>query len=119
MCRIFIDADPDLYKARSRSLRLQGAATSLRLENLFWSLLEEIASRDGMRVPQLINRLYDELCEAGGDVTNFTSFLRVSCTRYLALQGVGAIPGDRHVAIGSLDADHVLSRDPFQTATAH
>ncbi len=35
MCQIFISADPDLYATRSRSIRLHGVATSLRLENLF------------------------------------------------------------------------------------
>lgn len=122
MCRVFIDADPELFKSRSRSLRLHGVATSLRLENLFWQILEEIGERDGMSVPQLITRLYDELASAGGDVTNFTSFLRVSCARYLALQGDGAIPGDPRVAIRSLDADQVLAQDRYQrrpAPTAH
>lgn len=109
MCRIFISADPDLYRNRSRSLRLHGVATSLRLENLFWQVLEEIGGRDSMSVVQLITKLYDELAEAGGDVANFTSFLRVSCGRYLALQVSGRIPADLDVPIRSLDADFVLA----------
>jgi predicted DNA-binding ribbon-helix-helix protein len=109
MCRIFISADPDLYRCRSRSLRLSGVATSIRLENLFWHVLEEIGARDGLSVAQLITRLYDELAESGGDCTNFSSFLRVSCGRYLALQLSGHIPTDPEVPIRSLDADWVLS----------
>lgn len=115
MCRVFIDADPELFRSRSRSLRLHGVATSLRLENLFWHILEEIGARDRLSVPQLVTRLYDELADAGGDLTNFTSFLRVSCARYLALQGNGAIPNDLQVPIGSLDADHVLAHDRYRT----
>jgi predicted DNA-binding ribbon-helix-helix protein len=108
MCKIFIRADPQLYRSRSRSLRLRGVATSIRLENLFWQVLTEIGARDGMSVTQLIARLYDELVEAGGDCANFSSFLRVCCGRYLSLQVSGRIPADTRVPIRSLDADWVL-----------
>ncbi len=109
MCRIFISADPELYRCRSRSLRLSGVATSIRLENLFWQVLEEIGGRDGLSVAQLITRLYDELRDADGDCANFSSFLRVSCGRYLALQVAGRIPADTGVPIRSLDPDWVLA----------
>ena len=66
MCQIFIRADPELYVMRSRSLRLRGVATSIRLENQFWDVLEEIGERDGLTLPRLISKLYDELAEAGG-----------------------------------------------------
>ncbi len=109
MCKIFISADPELYRCRSRSLRLSGVATSIRLENLFWQVLEEIGTRDGLSVAQLITRLYNELAEAGGDCTNFSSFLRVSCGRYMALQVSGRIPADIDIPIRSLDPDWVLA----------
>jgi predicted DNA-binding ribbon-helix-helix protein len=109
MCKIFISADPDLYHCRSRSLRLSGFNTSVRLENQFWQVLEEIGLRDGLNVVQLITRLYDELAAAGGDCANFSSFLRVSCMRYLSLQVSGYIPADTEVPIRSLDADWVLA----------
>ena len=60
MCQVFISADPALYTCRARSVRLHGVATSIRLENLFWQVLEEIAARDSMSVPQLCARLHDE-----------------------------------------------------------
>ncbi len=109
MCRIFVSADPALYRSRSRSLRLRGVATSIRLENIFWNVLEEIGARDELSVARLITRLYDELAETGGDLANFTSFLRVCCGRYLALQLAGGIPADRSVPIRSLDAEFVLA----------
>jgi predicted DNA-binding ribbon-helix-helix protein len=109
MCQIFINADPALYATRSRSLRVHGMSTSIRLENMFWSVLEEIGRRDGMTVNQLIARLYDELIEAGVDGANFTSFLRVCCTRYLSLQLAGRIPADLSVSIRSLDPAWVLA----------
>lgn len=110
MCRIFVGADPALYASRTRSIRLGGVATSLRLENLFWRVLEEIGRRDGMSVPQLVTRLHDELSASGAepDHTNFASFLRVSCARYLELQLAGRIPVNRGIPIRSLDADWVL-----------
>ena len=78
MCQVFISADPHLYEYRVRSVRLHGVATSIRLENLFWNVLADIASRDGMRVPQLCTKLYDELVQEHGKVDNFASFLRVT-----------------------------------------
>lgn len=111
MCQIFISADPHLYDSRARSVRLHGVATSLRLENFFWQVLEEIAGRDGLSVPQLCTRLYDELVQSRGEVENFTSFLRVCCGRYLALQLAGGIPHDTRVAIRSLDPQQVLARE--------
>jgi predicted DNA-binding ribbon-helix-helix protein len=118
MCQIFISADPDLYRSRSRSLRLHGVATSLRLENMFWKVLDEIGARDGLSVARLITRLYDELAEAGGDCANFTSFLRVCCGRYLALQAAGRIPVDRSIPIRSLDAEFVLAGEALRAPPA-
>ncbi|MGH8433336.1 MAG: ribbon-helix-helix domain-containing protein, partial [Pseudomonas sp.] len=56
----------------------------LRLENQFWDILTEIAAADGMTTNQLIGKLYEEVMDYRGEVLNFASFLRVSCTRYLA-----------------------------------
>ena len=112
MCEIFIRAHPDSYACESRSLRLHGVATSVRLERLFWSVLEEIATRDGMRVAQLIERLYDELIAYRGEAANFTSFLRVCCLRYELLQVDGRIPADLGVPIRSLDPRAVLAGLP-------
>lgn len=112
MCEVFISADPRLYESRARSVRLHGVATSIRLENLFWQVLEEIAGRDGMTVPQLCAQLHDELEYERGSVDNFASFLRVCCGRYLALQLSGGIPQDCSVPIRSLDARKVLATEP-------
>lgn len=118
MCQVFIGADPALYQCRARSLRLHGVATSIRLENLFWRVLEEIARRDGLSVPALCTRLYDELLQERSEVENFASFLRVCCGRYLALQLAGAIPTDLSVPIGSLDARQVLDTERGSTSQA-
>ena len=67
-----------------RSLRIRGVVTTLRLENQFWDILREIAEVDGMTTNQLITKLYEEVMDYRGEVVNFASFLRVSCTRFLA-----------------------------------
>ena len=112
MCEIFISADPASYESRTRSVRLHGVVTSIRIEQLYWDVLEEIARRDHMGVVQLIERLYDELVQARGAVGNFASFLRVSALRYEALVARGRIPADLHVPIRSLDAKEVLRELP-------
>jgi len=94
MCEIFVKADPALYECRARSIRLHGAVTSIRLEKLFWNVLEEVAKRDGMSTSRLITKLYDELVAYRGEVDNFTSFLRVCCLRYLSLMVDGTISRD-------------------------
>ena len=112
MCKIFISADPASYESRTRSVRLHGVVTSIRLENLHWSVLEEIALRDEMTVAQLIEKLYDELVADRGAVGNFSSFLRVCALRYENLIAQGLIPRDAAIPIRSLDADRVLERLP-------
>jgi predicted DNA-binding ribbon-helix-helix protein len=111
MCKIFIGADPALYETSTRSMRLHGVVTSIRLEVIFWNVLGEIGRRDGMSLSQLITKLYDEIIEARGEVENFASFLRVCCMRYLSLQLSGGIPEDVSVTIRSLDANDVLARE--------
>ncbi|MBB5534734.1 ribbon-helix-helix domain-containing protein [Rhizobium giardinii] len=111
MCRLFIGADPALWQSVTRSVRIDGVATSIRLESFFWSILEDIGERDGMSVGRLIGRLYTESLEEGHPPENFTSFLRVCCGRYLALQLDGLVPTARDAPIASLDAPTVLAQE--------
>ena len=85
MCDIYVKADPTLYESRSRSLRIHGCVSNIRLENLFWDTLAELASGEGMTTNQLITKLYDEIIAYRGEIDNFASFLRVTCLRYLGL----------------------------------
>ncbi len=111
MCQLFVGADPALWETRLRSVRMHGFATSVRLENIYWRLLEEIAGRDGLSVAEILARLYEELLEAQGEVENFASFLRVCGVRYLMLQIAGDIPGDQAQPIAGLDAQSILERE--------
>src|SRR2546421_323515 len=113
MCKIFISADPASYESRTRSVRLHGVVTSIRLEHLYWEVLEEIARRDGMSVVHLIEKLYDELVAARGGVGNFTSFLRVSALRYEALVARGPAGPEsprRGVDLGGSRVHHFRAR---------
>ena len=111
MCKLFINAEPELWKSSTRSLRIDGMVTSVRLENYFWDTLETIAQRDDMNIPQMLTRLHHESIDAGHDLGNFTSFLRVCCMRYLALQLSGDIPISQAIPINTLDADLILANE--------
>ncbi|MEZ5840726.1 MAG: ribbon-helix-helix domain-containing protein [Hyphomicrobiales bacterium] len=111
MCRLFINADTVLWESVTRSLRIDGMATSVRLENFFWSVLEDIGGRDGLTVSQLIARLYNESIDEGYDLDNFASFLRVCCGRYLTLQLDGDLSTDPNEPIRCVDADGILARE--------
>ncbi len=92
MCELYVKADPILFESRSRSLRIRGVVTTLRLENQFWDILREIAEVDGMTTNQLITKLHEEVMELRGEVDNFASFLRVRCTRYPAQRAARPVP---------------------------
>ncbi|MGH1485374.1 MAG: ribbon-helix-helix domain-containing protein [Cellvibrionaceae bacterium] len=111
MCKLFVHADPCLWQTTQKSLRIDGVVTSVRLENTFWEVLEEISQRDNLTVPALVTRLFYESVEVGHDMGNFTSFLRVCCARYFSLQLSGHITRDKSISILSLDADKILSEE--------
>ena len=95
MCKLFINPAPHLWVSRAHSLRIDGMVTSVRIEDAFWRVLEEVAERDGMNLPQMITRLYHESIDAGHDLGNFTSFLRVCAMRYPPTPGWQSHPWTR------------------------
>jgi predicted DNA-binding ribbon-helix-helix protein len=93
MCRIFATQDPASYALMARALRLNGHTTSIRLEAAYWTILDEIAANEGLTTPRFIGKLYDEVLGWHGEVANFTSMLRVTCTLYLRMAGRGTEGG--------------------------
>ncbi|MER2508966.1 ribbon-helix-helix domain-containing protein [Amaricoccus sp.] len=83
MCHVFAAQDPMGYDQVSRSLRIAGHSTSIRLEAAFWSLLDEMAAEQRLSTPKFLSLLYDEALEAQGEISNFASMLRTSCLLYL------------------------------------
>ena len=108
MCKIFISADPSSYESRTRSVRLHGVVTSIRLENLHWSVLEEIAGprrHDGGAADR------EALRRVGGRPRRGRQFLVVPARVRAALREPdrpGRIPRDAAMPIRSLDAERVL-----------
>jgi predicted DNA-binding ribbon-helix-helix protein len=79
MCHLFASQSPDSYAFETRSIRLNGLSTSLRLEKVFWDILEDIATAEGMSVPRFISTLHQEILLLRGEVPNFSSHLRCIC----------------------------------------
>jgi len=83
MCEYFVKADPIQYEQRTRSVRIRGMLTSIRLENMVWDVLAEMAEDEGCTTNALICQLHDEILQHRGEVPNFASFLRITSLRYL------------------------------------
>jgi predicted DNA-binding ribbon-helix-helix protein len=79
MCHLFASQSPDRYAFETHSIRLNGQSTSIRLERVFWDILEDIALAEGMSVPRFISTLHQEILLLRGEVPNFTSHLRCIC----------------------------------------
>jgi predicted DNA-binding ribbon-helix-helix protein len=115
MCQLFINADSQLWSCKTKSLRIDGAVTSIRLEYFFWEILEEVAFRDHMNVNQMITKLYLESLDADHDIGNFTSFLRVCCSRYLSLIADGQLIRGDSLPLGNIDAESLLKDEARQS----
>jgi hypothetical protein len=64
-----------------------------------------------MTVNQLITKLYLESLDADHDIGNFTSFLRVCCSRYLSLIADGDLSREVELPLGDVDAQHIIDQE--------
>ncbi|ABI57840.1 ribbon-helix-helix domain-containing protein [Alkalilimnicola ehrlichii MLHE-1] len=69
------------YEPGRRSLRIDGHCTTIRLEQAFWSVLEEISAEEGMTIPEIIAQVQYH-CQSVND-KNMASCLRVLCLKYI------------------------------------
>lgn len=92
----FAGQDRERYASDTRRLRLNGQSTSIRLENAFWEIVDEIARREGVSTPTFISTLHAEVLELRGEPENFTSLLRCACLKF-----VQATSDDRSMAIAA------------------
>ena len=83
MCEFFVKADPIQYEQRTRTIRIHGVLTSIRLENMVWDVLAEMAEAEARTTNGLIVLFHDEILAHRGEVPNFASFLRVTSMRFL------------------------------------
>ena len=103
MCHLFAHQAQRDYELQTRSLRMGGHCTSIRLEMSFWDTLEEIAAKEGMSLAKFLTTLHDEVLDHHGEVKNFASLLRCSCLIYRA-KSVVVVPEFRGGAPAILDA---------------
>ena len=82
MCQLFAHQPQRDYESQTRSLRIDGHCTSIRLELAFWDTLEEIAAKEDMSLAKFLTRLHSEVLDHHGEVHNFASLLRCSCLIY-------------------------------------
>lgn len=85
MCHIYASTDPERYECETKSVRLQGKVTSLRLEKEFWEVLDQLAYEQHLSRGQFISKLYNEVLLSKGEVPNLSSLLRVACVVHLQL----------------------------------
>lgn len=70
---------PRLARPRLRSIRINGFATCLRLEEIYWRIIEEIARQESLTVGKLISRWALEIDMTQETICNFTGFIRIIC----------------------------------------
>ena len=83
MCEVYSSTPTERYECTTRSVRLNGFVTSVRLENEFWTILEQLSASQDMSVPQFICEIHDEVLARRGEVRNLASLLRVCCARFI------------------------------------
>lgn len=72
-----------LAQPQSRSVRLNGLATCLRLEGVYWNILSEIASSNSCSINAVLSYVDREVHLRYGGVKNFSGLIRVVCVTHL------------------------------------
>lgn len=88
--------DMGLIQPLSRSVRLNGIATCMRLEQVYWNILGRMAEDHCCSVGTLLSRVDREIHLSHGGVKNFSGLVRVVCVVH-GLQDSSAMSvGARH-----------------------
>jgi len=104
VCRLFAHQPQRGYESQTRSLRIGGHCTSIRLEIAFWDTLEEIAGKEGVSLAKFLTKLHNEVLDHHGEVKNFASLLRCSCLIYRSRE-VAVMPDlNRATTVPVMDA---------------
>lgn len=75
-----------------RSMRLNGKATCLRLEQIYWSILDYEATRRDQTVTEMLAELDRAVQLRFGRVSNFSSLTRAVSVAHLAMLNPGLWP---------------------------
>ena len=89
-----LDFGMSLARPLSRSVRLNGFATCLRLEEVYWEVLSEIARNNDCSINALLSYVDREVHLRHGGVKNFSGLIRVVCVMHLsnAVRGTTEAP---------------------------
>jgi len=71
--------DMKLIRPLSRSIRLNGFATCLRLEQVYWNILGGMAEDNHCTISTLLSHVDREVHLRHGGVKNFSALIRVVC----------------------------------------
>lgn len=83
--------DMGLIQPLSRSVRLNGFATCLRLEQIYWDILADMAKLNCCSVSALLSHVDREVHLRHGGVKNFSGLVRVVCVVHSRKEGSCAI----------------------------
>ena len=78
-----LDFGITLARPLSRSVRLNGFATCLRLEEVYWEVLSDISRINNCSINTLLSYIDLEVHLRHGRVKNFSGFIRVVCVMHL------------------------------------
>lgn len=78
-----VNFNMSLAQPLSRSVRLNGFATCLRLEEIYWRILERIAEANQCSVNAVLSYVDREVHLRHGGVKNFSGLIRVVCVVFL------------------------------------
>jgi predicted DNA-binding ribbon-helix-helix protein len=106
VCQIYASQLPDTYAYVTRSVRLNGYSTSIKIEAKFWRVLEEIARQEGVALSSFLATLHDEAEAIHGEVRNFASLLRCTCLVYLSETREQALAEIKHRTVTTKQVSH-------------
>ncbi|SEN11829.1 Ribbon-helix-helix domain-containing protein [Pseudomonas sp. ok272] len=84
--------DMGLVQPLSRSVRLNGFATCLRLEQVYWDILANMAKTNSCSVSALLSYVDREVRLRHGGVKNFSGLIRVVCVVHSLNGGAFNVP---------------------------
>lgn len=82
---LFSGESRNIWLSKRRSIRIEGVATSLRLELFFWQSLEGMAAANNCSLSELITELFRGYRATPSATTGFASYVRVCISRQLEL----------------------------------
>src|SRR3954449_6395519 len=88
MCQLFAHQPQRDYESQTRSLRIGGHCTLIRLEMAVWDTLGEVGAKERISLAKFLTKLHNEVLDHHGEVNNFASLLRCSCLIYRSRNAV-------------------------------